>query len=110
MEATTTLAGDQIRTIRTRLGFSQDDFASLFKTTSMTIYRWEIGATKPKSASKVILEAMHEFTTQKSDAQLKRLLAGFVVALGLLILLQILFDFGKSAKGVESKVHQLSKL
>ena len=51
----------------------------------------EVGGAKPTGASKVIIEAIREKTAEKSEDEIKRLLKGFVVTLGIVALLLILF-------------------
>ena len=108
MTATTILAPDQIRLVRKRLNLSQEDFAVLFSTTNITVYRWEAGDAKPTGASKAILEAIHVKTTEKSDAELKRLMKGFVVTLGIVALLLLLFGAVMAMDGRTTSVIELS--
>jgi transcriptional regulator with XRE-family HTH domain len=104
----TTIPGSEIKAIRTRLGFSQAEFATLFNTTNITVYRWEADDAKPTGASKIILDALRQRTTEKSEAQLRAMLTGFAVALGLIILLQLLFsEF--TLKSDNSSIQVLSK-
>ena len=65
----------EIRTLRTRLKLTQQDFASLLGFSVVSVNKWEAGETKPTDQTKAILKllqnALDAHPAEDVDARLR---------------------------------------
>lgn len=65
------MTADEIKEIRQRAGFSQQDLCRLIGMHSMTVSKWERGIAHPKKLPLFLLRAMHKHCLLRDPSQMR---------------------------------------